>query len=113
MGGECYRLSIQRASAIAGSFVVSSTQPDYFLPFRVKLIEQYSELLSLAFEPEEFYALDVINLYEMPVYTAQREPLATLHKRAIKLMQEAVLRNEILPLQQRLKWHGSKSKSYS
>ncbi len=91
---------IQRAGAVAGSFVVSSTQPDYFLPFRVKLIEQYSELLSLAFEQEEFYPLDVINLYEMPVYTAQRKPLTTLHKRAIKLMQEAVLRNEILPSQQ-------------
>jgi hypothetical protein len=90
---------IQRAGAVAGSFVVSSTQPDYFLPFRVKLIEQYSELLALAFEHEEFYPLDVINLYEMPVYTAQREPLASLHKRAIKLMQETVLRNEILPLQ--------------
>ena len=91
---------IQRAGAVAGSFVVSSTQPDYFLPFRVKLIEQYSELLSLAFDQEEFYPLDIINLYEMPMYTAQREPLATLHRRAIKLMQEAVLRNEILPLQQ-------------
>ncbi len=91
---------IQRAGTVAGSFVVSSTQPDYFLPFRVKLIEQYSELLSLAFEQEEFYPLDVINLYEMPVYTAQRAPLTTLHRRAIKLMQEAVQRKEILPLQQ-------------
>ena len=89
---------IQRAGAIAGSFVVSSQQPNYFLPFREKLIEQYSELLALAFEPEEFYPLDVINLYEMPVYTSQRASLATLHKRAIKLMQEAVLKNEILPL---------------
>ncbi len=90
---------IQRGGAVAGSFIVSSSQPDYFLPFRVKLIEQYSELLSLAFEAEEFYPLDVINLYEMPKYTAQREPLLTLHKRAIKLMQEAVQKNENLPLQ--------------
>ncbi len=89
---------IQRAGAIAGSFVVSSRQPDYFVSFRAKLIEQYSELLSLAFEQEEFYPLDIINLYEMPLYTLQQEQLATLHKRATKLMHEAVLRNEILPL---------------
>ncbi len=91
---------IQRSGAMAGSFVVSSTQPDYFVPFRQKLIEQYSELLSLAFEREEFYPLDRINLYQMPIYTAQREPLSTLHKRAVALMQEATLRNKILPLQE-------------
>ena len=91
---------IQRAGAIAGSLIVSSSQPDYFLPFRQKLIEQYSELLSLAFEREEFYPIERINLYEMPNYTKQREPLATLHKRAVTLMHEAVQKNEILPLQE-------------
>ena len=91
---------IQRSGAVAGSFVVSSTQPDYFLPFRQKLIEQYSELLALAFEREEFYPLDRINLYQMPIYTAQRKPLSTLHNRAVKFMQEATQRNKILPLQE-------------
>ncbi len=90
---------IQRAGAVAGSLVVSSTQPEYFLPFRQKLIEQYSELLALAFEREEFFPVERINLYEMPNYTQQRDPLTTLHKRAVKLMQEAVLKNEVLPLQ--------------
>ena len=45
---------IQSASAIAGSFVVSSRQPDYFLPFRVKLIEQYSELFRLRLSQRNF-----------------------------------------------------------
>ncbi len=91
---------ILRAGAIAGSLVVSSTQPDYFLPFRQKLIEQYSELLSLAFEREEFYPIERINLYEMPHYIKQRDPLTTLHRRAVKLMHEAVQKNENLPLQE-------------
>jgi len=89
---------IQLAGAIAGSFVVSSTQPDYFVPFRTQLIEQYSELLTLVFEPEDFYAPGVINLREMPLYTLQRETLSTLHKRATKFMRGAVQKNEVLPL---------------
>lgn len=90
---------IQHSGAVAGSFVVSSSQPNYFVPFRLKLIEQYSELLSLVFKEEEFYPLNVINLREMPLYTLQREQLSSLHKRAIKLMNEAVQKNEILSLE--------------
>ena len=86
------------AGSVAGSFVVSSRQPDYFLPFRVQLIEHYSELLALVFEPDDFYPLGSINLREMPLYTLQRETLSTLHKRATTLMKEAVQKNEILPL---------------
>ncbi len=38
---------------VAGCLIVSSTQPDYFLEFRQKLIGQYTELLTLAFRSQE------------------------------------------------------------
>ncbi len=87
---------IQRAGMVAGSFVVSSRQPDYFVPFRLKLIEQYSELLSLVFEQEEFYPLHSINLSQMPLYSSQKEYLSSLHLRAMKLMSETVQRGEMM-----------------
>ncbi|GAC1391373.1 MAG: hypothetical protein NVS4B11_10520 [Ktedonobacteraceae bacterium] len=89
---------IQRAGVVAGSFVVSSRQPDYFVPFRIKLIEQYSELLTLVFEQEEFYRTDIVNLREMPLYSLQREYLSSLHERATKIMNEAVQKNEVMSI---------------
>jgi len=89
---------ILRSNAVAGSLVVSSAQPNYFVPFRVRLIEQYSELLSLVFEQKDFNSLDKVILHDMPIYTLQREYLSTLHKRAIKIMNEAVKRDEMMTM---------------
>ena len=89
---------ILRSGAVAGSFVVFSTQQNYFVPFRIRLIEQYSELLSLVFEQKNFYALDKIMLRDMPGYTQQREYLATLHARAVRIMNEAMKRNEMMTM---------------
>ncbi len=89
---------ILRSGAVAGSLVVSSTQPNYFVPFRVRLIEQYSELLSIVFEQKDFNPLDKVILLDMPVYTLQREYISTLHKRAVRIMNEAVKRDEMMPM---------------
>ncbi len=89
---------ILRSGTIAASLVVSSTQPDYFVPFRTRLIEQYSELLSLVFEQKHFYALDKVMLRDMPRDTQQREYLATLHKRAVRIMNDAMKRNEMMTM---------------
>jgi transcriptional regulator with XRE-family HTH domain len=89
---------ILRSGAVAGSLVVSSTQPNYFVPFRTRLIEQYSELLSLVFEQKYFYALDTVMLCDMPKDMQQREYLATLHKRAVRIMNEAMKRNEMMTM---------------
>src|SRR5258708_33965467 len=47
---------------IAGCGVVSSTQPDYFLPFRQRLIEKYPELLTFACRAEELYGIEDMEL---------------------------------------------------
>src|SRR5205823_8355543 len=44
-------IAITSMGKVAGSLLVSSSQPDYFLPTRCKLIEQYAELIALAFDP--------------------------------------------------------------
>ncbi|MDQ2716231.1 MAG: GAF domain-containing protein [Chloroflexota bacterium] len=56
---------------IAGCLLVSSTQPNYFLPFRETLIQHYARLIVLAFEPHEFYELQDIELHPMPPYQEQ------------------------------------------
>lgn len=89
---------ILRSNAVAGSLLVSSSQANYFVPFRTRLIEQYSELLSLLFEQRDFNPLDKVILRDMPVYTLQREYLSTLHKRAVRIMNEAGKRDEMVPM---------------
>jgi hypothetical protein len=58
---------------IAGCLVVSSTQANYFLPFRQNLIEQYAKLITLAFEPEDFYKQEDIQLLIMPERKCNRQ----------------------------------------
>ncbi len=87
---------VQRAGAVAGSLVVSSNQPNYFLPSRCKLIEQYSELIALVFEPEEFYPLDIVHLQIMPPCRSQWLQLSSFSNRVSTIMKEAALRNKVM-----------------
>lgn len=75
---------------IAGCLIVSSTQPGYFLPFRQKLIEQYTELLTLAFRSEEFYAHRDIELSLMPSQEIQHARFSRFRQRVSNVLQEAL-----------------------
>lgn len=79
---------------IAGSLLVSSTQPDYFLPARCMLIESYAELIALAFAPEEFYKLQDIQLGIIPPYEIQKSYLSGFRQRAIEAMSQAMKNNQ-------------------
>lgn len=73
---------------VAGCLIVSSTVPNYFVPYRQKLIQYYAELLVLVFESHEFYDVESINLRIMPYYRTQAEHLANFRQRVSSLITE-------------------------
>lgn len=80
---------IMHKGRVAGSLIVSSTQIDYFLPFRLKLIQDYADLLVLTFEPEKFYDMERIKLGVMPTEDVQRSHLVHFQQRVAEMMTQA------------------------
>ena len=78
---------IMREGRFAGSLIVSSTQPGYFLSYRETLIKNYAELLVLAFEPEDFYELSDIQLALMPEFEVQEQYFQSIRQRVTKIME--------------------------
>ena len=74
---------------VAGCLLASSTQPGYFLPFRQQLMQSYADLMVLAFVPEEFYALEEIELYPMPPTEVQVTHFSHLRQRISDVMLES------------------------
>ncbi len=79
-----------RSSQIAGCLLLSSTQPGYFVPHRLQLIQYYAELLAFILEPEEFYNLSSIKLRTMPHSTEQKKKLASFRARVAHLMAQSL-----------------------
>lgn len=77
---------------IAGSLLVSSTQPEYFTPMHCALIESYAELVALAFDPveEDFYELERIQLSAVPPAEEQRPYLSGFRQRVVEIMIQAL-----------------------
>ena len=73
---------------VAGCLIVSSTQPGYFLEFRQNLIRQYTELLTLVFRSEEFYAFQDIELGLMPSDELQIPRFSQFRQRVSRVLQE-------------------------
>jgi len=88
---------IMMAGRVAGCLLVSSTQPNYFLPqFRLSLVHGYANLLTLAFEPHEFYRPELIELRVMPPLDVQREHFASFRQRVLMIMMESSATNRPL-----------------
>ncbi|HXZ04055.1 MAG TPA: hypothetical protein VEH81_04435 [Ktedonobacteraceae bacterium] len=83
---------IMREGCFAGCLIVSSTQPGYFLSYREALIQNYAELMVLAFEPEEFYEPADIQLTLMPDFDIQEQHFQTIRSRISKTMEEGSTR---------------------
>ena len=83
---------IMRAGRFAGCLIVSSTQPGYFLSYREALIQNYTELMALVFEPEEFYEPSNIHLAIMPDFDVQEQYFHTIRQRITKAMEEGSTR---------------------
>jgi hypothetical protein len=77
---------------IAGSLLVSSTQPEYFTPMHCALVESYAELVALAFDPvdEDFYELERIQLSAVPPAEEQRPYLAGFRQRVVEIMAQGM-----------------------
>jgi transcriptional regulator with XRE-family HTH domain len=83
---------IIREGKLAGCLIVSSTQPKYFPPYRVMLIQNYAELMVLAFEPGEFYEPSDIRLGIMPDFGVQEKYFNTIRHRVSKAMEKGSTR---------------------
>ncbi|HLI06856.1 MAG TPA: GAF domain-containing protein [Ktedonobacteraceae bacterium] len=83
---------IIRAGEIAGCFVATSVRSDYFLETeRLQQLQCYTEVIALAFEPEEFYEPERIELCVMPSEDVQRHYLASMQQRIARIMTESVV----------------------
>jgi hypothetical protein len=99
---------IMRGTAIAGCLLVSCVQTNYFISARQSLIRSYAELLALAFEPQDFYKREDVQLYVMPSYDVEKKAFATFRQRvsdmliqaARKRIQMDIIQAEQLALQQ-------------
>lgn len=86
---SCVVYPIMQADRTAGCLLIISSQAHYFNQVRVDLMKCYADLLSLAFEPEEFYDLGQIELGIMPDIQTQQGYLADFQQRVIQKMLQA------------------------
>lgn len=63
---------------IAGALVVFSSQSDYFSPDLLSLIEQYADLIRVAFDPAWFYPASLLELRCLPSWQEQKALFAML-----------------------------------
>ena len=80
---------IMRGGNMAGCLLISCTQVNYFTPTRQALIQNYADLLALAFEPEEFYKREDIQLYVMPSFDVQKKVLRSFRQRVSDVLIQA------------------------
>jgi hypothetical protein len=81
---------IMHACRVAGCLLLSSTQIDYFAPeARLSLVRGYTNLLSLAFNPDEFYDPEIVALHIMPPPPLQQNYFAGFRQRVLRRMQES------------------------
>ncbi len=81
---------------IAGCLLASSTQLDYFTPQRLNLLATFSDLISLAFDKNDFYLPQKVELRVMPRPAIQRPILATFRQRVTEKFQEAMFQRQQL-----------------
>lgn len=79
-----------RRGRIAGSFLVSSTQLDFFTPERADLIEQYANLVALAYYDEDFYRPKDILLEGMPPFPIQQPYIGEFRQRILEQKRQAI-----------------------
>lgn len=91
---------ILQEGSYAGCLIASSSQPGYFLPFRQTLIERYAQLLTLAFEPGDFYEPQDIHLLPMPSREVQFERATNFRMRLSQIILEASRRGQEIDIKQ-------------
>lgn len=79
---------------IAGCLLASSTQMNYFSQQRLNLLTTFSDLISLAFDKDDFYDPNLIELRVMPKPEFQRPILAQFRWRVTTKFQQAMLHQD-------------------
>jgi hypothetical protein len=79
--GSSLAIPLLQYDCIAGCACFVSPQRNYFSPERIGLLKHYANLLTTAFEQEEFYPLSDINLAMMPTRAQQETFLSDLQQR--------------------------------
>ena len=97
---------IMRLDTTAGCLLVSSTQPEYFIPARRVLLQNYATLMLLAFSLEQLYSTHDLDLQPMPHYRTQEKHIFDFRKRVSKLMLEATQKKQPISIfeAERLVW---------
>ncbi len=75
-----------QANRVAGCLLVASNKANYFTPARQALIQNYTNLLVLACEPEGFYDQQSVELGIMPSLEVQQPHFAHFQQRITDLM---------------------------
>jgi hypothetical protein len=88
-------LPLQIGGRIAGCLLVSSTQADFFTPAVQQALHHYSNLLTLAFAPADFYDLSAIALARMPEPSQQQSLLGYFPRRVSTLMAEQGISRQV------------------
>jgi hypothetical protein len=83
---------------VAGCLLFSCTQPHYFVPSRLTLIQNYAEAIALAFEADEFYDQKQIDLRLMPSPEEQKPLVATFRERVNDVIRKSARAGHALPL---------------
>lgn len=78
---------IQRGGYVAGCFLVSSPQLDFFSQRLQYILQIYAYLLGMAFETDVFYAPERIRLRPMPGEDIQQHYIAEFQDRVMTLLQ--------------------------
>lgn len=94
------------AGRIAGCLLFSSTQPDYFEEFRFPYIQGYTNLMTLALDPENFYSPSLIDLRIMPSLHVQQTHLVDYQKHVQQILRNSVLTGHSIafPEAERMAW---------
>lgn len=82
-------IPIQKAEGIAGCLYLCSTQANYFQPHRVELLQDYAELLSLAFVNEEYYPPEQIEMGVLPSLEEQEPYFLNFQQRLVHVIRES------------------------
>lgn len=85
-----------RSDTTPGCLYLASTLPDFFpLPLQ-DVIQAYADLLVIAFDPDEFYALSDLAFGVFPSHHVQQRYLAQFQERVKRRMIEALHQGQVL-----------------
>jgi len=92
--------SISRFARVAGVLLISSAREYFFTEPRIRLLERYSHLAALIFEPDEFYDVSALDLGMMPAEEIQAPYFHDFNQRVSRKFAEAIAERHQITLQE-------------